>query len=214
MELVAKKITLKYKDGESSRVILDNISLSFKRSRSNIIIGPSGSGKSSLIYLLSSLRNPSSGEVFFNDTQITNRKNSDQIRYEHFGFVFQQHFLIPYLSVFENICLARKDKDLKNEATRLLDELGIGNLSHKKPHQISGGERQRVAIARALVKKPAIIFADEPTASLDKNNAIKIFKLLKDAARTCIVIVATHDTSLLGGDERILRIDNTKIIES
>ena len=213
MTLKAENLTLKYKDGEGFRTILDNTSLSLRKSQANIFIGPSGSGKSSLIYLLSSLRSPDSGKVYFNDTLITNNKTAEQIRYEHFGFIFQQHFLIPYLTVLENICLARKDRDLKEAALGLLDEMNIKQLSNKKPYQISGGERQRVAIARALVKKPSIIFADEPTAALDRDNAVLIYNLLKKSSKDCVVIIATHDISLLNGDERVFKIENKKLIE-
>lgn len=160
---------------------------------------------------LAHLRQPTKGKVYWNGQELTGMKHNERIRYEHFGFVFQQHFLIPYLTVMENVCIANNDRNLKESAREILEQLGIASLTQKQPFELSGGERQRVAIARALVKHPDVIFADEPTASLDKENAIKIFSLLKDASKKCIVIMATHDTSLLNGDERVLVLENARI---
>lgn len=213
MVLEAKGLTLEYPDGMNTRKVLDTINLSINSRETVVLYGPSGSGKSSLIYLLSTLKRPTEGSVTFDDMIISNNKNSDLIRYNNFGFVFQQHFLIPYLSVLENICITRKDSEQKIDAYHLLEDLGISTLAHKKPHQISGGERQRVAIARALMNKPKVVFADEPTASLDKENASKIYSLLKNRSSDAILIMATHDTSLLEGDERIIKVENSQIWE-
>jgi ABC transporter related protein len=212
MVLSAVNLSLAYKDGESSRTVLDNISINLDDSKANIIIGPSGSGKSSLIYLLSTLRKPTSGKILLNGRDLTTTRDTAKVRYDHFGFVFQQHFLVPYLTVRENVCLARKDKNLREEASRILTALDIEKISDKCSYEISGGERQRVAIARALVKNPDVIFADEPTASLDKENAHNVFSLLKEKTKDRILVLSTHDTSLLEGDERVIRIENCKLI--
>ena len=208
MDITAQDLYLKYKDGHSDRTILDHISVSFRPSTVHVICGPSGSGKSSMIYLLSTLRKPTSGKVFLDDMDLTAARSPEQVRYDHFGFVFQQHFLIPYLNVMENVCIAKKEEDLSVYALDTLERLGIAELAKKMPAELSGGERQRVAIARALVKKPVVIFADEPTASLDRENAVKIFSLLREAAKEHTVIMTTHDLSLLQGDERVLRLEN------
>ena len=147
-----------------------------------------------------------------NGRDLTTTRDTAKVRYDHFGFVFQQHFLVPYLTVRENVCLARKDKNLKEEASRILTALDIEKISDKCSYEISGGERQRVAIARALVKNPDVIFADEPTASLDKENAHNVFSLLKEKTKDRILVLSTHDTSLLEGDERVIRIENCKLI--
>lgn len=212
MVLSAVNLSLAYKDGESSRTVLDNISINLDDSKANIIIGPSGSGKSSLIYLLSTLRKPTSGKILLNGRDLTTTRDTAKVRYDHFGFVFQQHFLVPYLTVRENVCLAGKDKNLKEEASRILTALDIEKISDKCSYEISGGERQRAAIARALVKNPDVIFADEPTASLDKENAHNVFSLLKEKTKDRILVLSTHDTSLLEGDERVIRIENCKLI--
>jgi ABC-type antimicrobial peptide transport system, ATPase component len=211
--ITADLVNLSYLDGLKKRKILSDVCLSIDESETAVIFGPSGAGKSSLLYLLSGLRKPNSGKVIFDDIDITAIEDTDKIRYENFGFVFQQHFLIPYLTVFENVCLAKKDKNIKLDAQDILKELGLESFLHKLPYELSGGERQRVAIARALVKKPKIIFADEPTASLDKETAIQVFDLLKNFSKSCTLIAATHDTSLLSGNERIFSICNGSVTE-
>ena len=214
MNLSTANLCLEYHDGKANRTIFKDVNLSVNATEVTVLLGPSGCGKSSLIYLLSALRKPSGGTVSLDETNITYNRNADQIRYENFGFVFQQHFLIPYLSVLENVCIARKDKNLEGYALELLDRLRIIELAAKKPYQLSGGERQRVAIARALVKNPKIIIADEPTASLDKDNAKAIYGLLKECAKGKILLIATHDTSLFDGNERILKIENYNVKET
>lgn len=214
MNIYTQKLGLSYQDGITSREILMDVNLKVETNEKIVILGPSGSGKSSLLYLLSGLKKPTFGHVFFGDKELTNNRKIDKVRYENFGFVFQQHFLIPYLSVIENVCLAHsKPKWIKKEALIALSQLGIENLAPKMPHELSGGEKQRVAIARALVKKPSVIFADEPTASLDKENAEMVYKLLKKYSNNRILIFATHDISLLNGDERRILIDNKEIVE-
>ena len=158
--------------------------------------------------MLCTLREPTSGVVKLNDEVISSRKNAEGIRYEKFGFIFQQAFLLPYLTAKENICMARKDKKLSDMADVWLEKFKMSNLSKKYPHQMSGGEKQRVAIIRALIKKPSVIFADEPTASLDRENAKLVFDILKKEATDSVLIVATHDLSLLNGEEKIYEIAN------
>lgn len=214
MNIKAENISLIYNDGEiSKRKIFEQANLSLNKKDVAIILGPSGTGKSSLLYLLSGLRKATSGRILFNNFELVASKEATKIRYEYFGFVFQQHFLIPYLTVLDNICLSRKDRNLKEAAFELLDKMEMKSLAYKHPYELSGGERQRVAVARALVKKPKIVFADEPTASLDKDTAIQVYGLLKEYAKDSILIVATHDTGILHNDERVFYISNKKIIE-
>lgn len=207
MILEAKDLELVYADGQENHVVLDKINLQFDSGEKVIIAGPSGTGKSSLIYLLSTLRKPTSGSVIYKGKDITNSLDQEKIRYNDFGFIFQQHFLIPYLNVLENVCIAKKEPNIKEKAIVLLEKLGLGKMLYKKPYLLSGGERQRVAIARALVKQPSVIFADEPTASLDKKNAFQIFEILKEYSKDRLLIMTTHDMSLVNGDERIIYLD-------
>ena len=211
MKLITENLSLEYQDGLSKRRVLENINLQIEDKEIVVLIGPSGSGKSSLLYILSTLKKPTEGSVFLNDKEISNIKDAEKIRYDHFGFVFQQNFLIPYLTVIENVCKASRENNLKEQAYTLLEELGIKHLDKKLPHELSGGEKQRVSIARALVTNPDIVFADEPTASLDVENANLIYTLLKRITENKILIMATHDTTLLDGTERILKIENKKI---
>ena len=212
-----KNLFLEYPDGESKKIVLNDINLTIQKGENVILVGPSGSGKSSLIYLLSCLRKPTSGEIFLDELNLSSKKDDSMadIRKKRFSFIFQMHFLLPYLTTMENILVAGNNYTNadKIKAKELLAQLGLEKHEHKKIHQMSGGERQRVAIARALFTEPDIIFADEPTASLDHHTAVDVLRLLKHHKKDTTLIMATHDTSILNGDERILKFLDGKIIE-
>lgn len=216
--LTGKNISLSYKDGESINNVLVDVDIKINKGENVVILGPSGSGKSSLIYLLSGLRKATSGEIIYegNNLENLNEKHLSELRRKNFGFVFQMHFLIPYLNTFENVMTGAPNfsKECKEKAAYVMEELGILKYKNKKIYKLSGGERQRVAIARAIISEPDIIFADEPTASLDHNNAVEILKMLKAYKENSTLIMATHDTSILSGDERIIRVENHKLVES
>lgn len=213
MKLTTENLCLEYQDGLNKRKILDCINLKIEGKESVVLVGPSGSGKSSLLYILSTLKKPTKGSVFLNNQEISHTKETEKTRYDHFGFVFQQNFLIPYLTVIENVCKASRDHQLKETAYILLEELGIKHLAKKLPYQLSGGEKQRVSIARALVTNPDVVFADEPTAALDQENANHIYSLLRRTTANKILVMATHDMTLLDGTERVLRLENKNIVE-
>jgi len=214
MVLSTEKLTMKYRDGEKERIVLRDISVEFRDKTHNILVGPSGSGKSTMLYLLSTLRVPSAGTIKFDGEIISGIKNTEKIRYEKFGFIFQQAFLLPYLNAKENICMAKKDVALSSEADKWLERFNLSYLTNKYPYQMSGGERQRIAIIRALIKKPSVVFADEPTASLDHDNAKMVFDILKQEMAEGILIATTHDLSLLDGNEQIYKIEDGKIVKS
>lgn len=175
---------------------LENINLEIKKGQFVSIIGESGSGKSTLLSVLSTLLKPTSGNILYENMNYKDIKNIDKFRKENIGFIFQFHYLINYLSVKENINLA-KEKASKKEIIDLLKLLNIENLIDKYPNEISGGERQRVAIARAMINNPNIIFADEPTGNLDSKNSLNVFELFKTLAQKgTTIIVATHDKNL------------------
>jgi len=211
--LKAKKLSLVYPDGDNQKVVLDSVDLTINEGETVVFVGPSGSGKSSLIYLLSALKKPTNGDVIFDSNVISGKKDTASERYKHFGFIFQQHFLIPYLTVLENVCIAIKSKDSEQKSIEILKKLGLEEHLNKKPYQLSGGQRQRVAIARALVKEPRILFADEPTASLDHKTAIEVMSLMRNMKNKTTLIMATHDTSLLSPDDRVITVNNQKIEE-
>ncbi len=211
--LEAKNVNLVYPDGDKEKVVLDNISLKINDGESVVLVGPSGSGKSSMIYLLSALKKPTSGDIIFDNNIISSKKDTSGERYDSFGFIFQQHFLIPYLSVLENVLIAIKDSDTIEKSKEMLKKLGLEEHLNKKPHQLSGGQRQRVAIARALVKKPRVLFADEPTASLDHDTAVEVMSLIREMKDTTTLIMATHDTSLLEENDRVIVVNHHKLEE-
>ena len=214
--ICCKDLCLDYPDGTGTRTILENVNINIEKGESIVLLGPSGSGKSSLIYLLSGLRMPTKGDVFCDGKELTSMKadQKSRLRHEKFGFVFQTHFLLPYLSVIENVLSATNtnSKHVKEQAGDLLEQLGLGGHIKKRIYQLSGGERQRVAIARALIHEPDVIFADEPTASLDHNTACEVVDILKRTKKDSIFIMATHDTSILSGDERVIRIMDKKAL--
>lgn len=165
-------------------------------------IGPSGSGKSTLMYCLSTLKKPTDGRILYNGRDIINIKNSERenLRRKEFGFVFQRHFLIPYMPAIDNVIVAADENTVtaKERAAGILMELGLGEREFKKrPAKLSGGQRQRVAIARAMINNPSVVFADEPTAALDHENAFSVMKVLKEYSKTHLVLVITHDISIL-----------------
>lgn len=208
-ELSAKNLTIRFKDGQEEHTIIDNVDITCKEGQTVILSGPSGCGKSSLLYVLAMLREPSEGEVIYNQQVVKTNRERQLMRFSNFGFIFQQHFLIPYLSIVENVRI--KSNITVDEAMKLVDKVGLSEYKNKKIYQLSGGQKQRVAIARALAGNPDVIFADEPTASLDKKNAIMIYDILTRVAKDKILIMATHDKSLLNGDEIIYSFDNKKI---
>lgn len=211
--LRAKNIKIEYDDGSERRTILNDVSLDVNGGEFVSLLGPSGSGKSSLLYILSLLKQPTSGEVYLDDMLISNRKDKCKIRYDNFGFVFQHHFLIPYLTVLENVCVASYDLNVEQQAKELLDRLGLKDLMKQKPYKLSGGERQRVSIARSIIKRPKVLFADEPTASLDHNTAQEIMKIFLEIQGETTIICATHDYAILPPIVRRLFIKEGRITE-
>lgn len=166
------------------------------------ISGPSGSGKSTLMYCLSTLKKPTEGSVRYNGLELTAipDRERETLRRKEFGFVFQKHYLVPYMSALDNILVAASDsgKETVEKAKEILKIMGLKERDFKKkPAKLSGGQCQRVAIARALINDPKVIFADEPTASLDHENAFIIMKILKEYSKERLVIVVTHDRTVL-----------------
>ena len=191
--------------------VLYDISLEIKDGEFIFLSGDSGSGKSTLLSILSTLLKPSSGELLLDNSHVEDIKNIDSFRQENIGFVFQFHYLINYLSVYENIALAALD-DKKANIAKLLQDLGISSLTKRYPNEISGGQRQRVALARALINEPKIIFADEPTGSLDSANSKIVYELLAKAVKNgTTVVVASHDMHVQDHATKTLRMVDGKI---
>jgi putative ABC transport system ATP-binding protein len=206
-----ENVNLVYDMGKATETYaLKNIDLTIRENKFYGILGPSGSGKSSLLYILSGLKKPSSGRVLYKEMDLNKIKNKElsTIRNSEFGFVFQRHFLLDYLTALQNVLVPINSNNQQhiNRATELLIDLGLEKEINKKPYQMSGGQRQRVAIARALINKPKVIFADEITASLDHKNAYLVMKVLKKYKEETTIIVVTHDESILEAVDEIISI--------
>jgi putative ABC transport system ATP-binding protein len=202
--LIARELRLSYGDVRA----VDGVSLDVGPGDFVGILGPSGSGKSSLLYLLAGLKRPSSGQVRFEGRDLAELADGDlaSLRRGRFGFVFQNHFLVTYLTALENVRTGGE-----GDGARLLEELGLSRCRDKFPYELSAGERQRVAIARAVVNRPSVIFADEPTASLDRPNAEAVTACLRRASAGGALFVVTHDESILQGATRVLRMEGGKL---
>lgn len=189
-------------DTEEKMYALDGFNLKLPDTGLVGVIGPSGSGKSTLMYCMSTLKSPTEGSIIYNDRELTTLSNKDRenLRRNEFGFIFQKHYLVPYMNAMDNVAVAGTGnvKDIKEKAAEYLKTLGLKEREFKKkPAKLSGGQCQRVAIARAMINDPKVIFADEPTASLDHENAFNVMKILKKYSKDRLVIVVTHDRSIL-----------------
>ena len=215
--LKIENVTKKFEDGKSSILAVDNISLELEKGTFAAIVGPSGSGKSTLLTIMGALQRPSEGTIELDGTNLytVSEKRRSEIRFNNLGFVLQGSNLIPYLTVEEQFLLKLKKSKLKDKTlyADLLSKLGISNLKHKYPDEISGGERQRVAIALSLILKPDIVLADEPTASLDTDKSFDVVAMLKEITQTMntTVVMVTHDTRMLEQCERIFGIIDGKL---
>jgi putative ABC transport system ATP-binding protein len=192
---------LTYRDGHTAVDAVKDVSLVIEDHQFIGILGPSGSGKSSLLYLLSGLRRATEGEVYLDDRAYGRMRQRERValRRSEFGFVFQQHFLINYLTVLENVMVAApvQDKAHAAQARALLADLGMGDKLHRFPYELSGGERQRVAVARAMIHRPRIIFADEPTGLLDRTTGLQVMALLRGYCGQGSLVAVTHNPELL-----------------
>lgn len=221
-----KDISKSYAEGTDSprRTILKSFNLSIDFHESISIVGPSGCGKTTLLNILGTLDKPDSGEVLFNDQNVINLTD-DQLsilRAQKIGFIFQSHYLLPQISVLENIFLPtiavekdEHDTPSIEDVKKLLEKVGLEKHGNKLPSQLSGGEKQRVAIVRALINKPNLVLADEPTGSLDKARGNEIINLLKDLCvndQTSLVVV-THDTNVASQMQKRLSYNNCDFIE-
>ncbi|KLD96319.1 ABC transporter ATP-binding protein [Aliarcobacter butzleri] len=190
---------------------LENINLQINKGEFICLVGESGSGKSTLLSLLSTLLKQTSGQLFFEGKNYKDIEDIDSFRRTNIGFIFQFHYLINYLTVKENIKLA-KEKATHEEIYNLLKILKIENLIDKYPNEISGGQKQRVAIARALINKPKVIIADEPTGNLDSKNSLNVFEIFKKLSEGgTTIIVATHDKDLAKFANKIYEVKDGKI---
>lgn len=219
--LVAEKLgrTL---DGEVPVTLVQDADVTIERGEFVVIRGPSGSGKSSLLYLLGLLDKPTSGRLFIDgkDTVGFDEDERADVRLRKIGFVFQFHFLLGEFSALDNVRMPMRKLGQLGESAQvaraqaLLDSLGLADQAHKRPSQLSGGQRQRVAIARALANDPLLILADEPTGALDTKSSENVRSILRELATRegRSVIAVTHDPGFASAADRQVQIIDGKIV--
>ncbi|MGL5014104.1 MAG: ABC transporter ATP-binding protein [Bacteroidales bacterium] len=201
--------------------VLKGIDLEIKEGEIVSIVGASGAGKTTLLQILGTLDTADTGEITFNGERIDNlsERELSAFRNKNIGFIFQFHQLLPEFTALENVMIPAliagiSEKDAKLNSKRLLDYLGLSERYEHKPNELSGGEKQRVAVARALINKPAVIFADEPSGSLDTHNKEELHRLffqLREELNQTFVIV-THDENLATLSDRIIHMKDGIII--
>ncbi len=218
--LKVQNLTKTYGKGENEVKAVDDISFSVKKGEFVAIVGASGSGKSTLLHLIGGVDRPTSGKVYINGKDIysLNDDNLAIFRRRQVGLIYQFYNLIPVLNVAENITLTCKldGKDVdENRLNELLKSLGLENRKNNLPNQLSGGQQQRVSIGRAIMNEPAIMLADEPTGNLDSKASEEIISLLRlyNKKYNQTVIVITHDEKIALEADRIITIDDGKIIK-
>lgn len=209
--------------GESLVKVIENASFEIKKGELVALIAPSGAGKTTLLMMIGCVQEPTSGEIWLGEEKVYDNgwsaKDTRKIRREKIGFIFQAHYLIPFLNILENVTLLPQtngvsEKAAKQKAMELLEYLEIADKAYNMSSQLSGGQNQRVAIARALANNPEIILADEPTAALDAQRSISVIKMLKKIAQeqNVAIITVTHDERILPYFDKIMKIENRGIV--
>ncbi|MDD5159857.1 MAG: ABC transporter ATP-binding protein [Sulfuricurvum sp.] len=188
--------------------VLRGIDLSIEPGSFTAIIGESGSGKTTVLSILSTLLRPSSGHVTYDAKALSEWGSIDLFRRRHIGFVFQFHYLISYLTLRENIALAALP-EFQEDIDPLMARLGIERFAQRYSDEVSGGERQRAAIARALINRPSVVFADEPTGNLDTKNALGVYELFREFSRNdTTFVVASHDKKIADFADTIIEMED------
>ena len=217
MSIQLEAVTKIYLTGEVETVALKDVDLSVKTGEVIVILGPSGSGKSTMLNVCSGLDNPTSGKITIDDSVISDldAKQLTKFRRDNLGFIFQQYNLLQTLSVRENVEVGREVSVEPFDLEEIVDQVGLTPNIDKYPYQLSGGERQRVSIARAIVKNPKIMFCDEPTGSLDEDNAkgiLSVLQKLNEEYGTTIMLI-THNTSISAIADRIVKLNSGKVVD-
>ena len=223
---IAIKVENLYKSfgkGESYISVIEGASFEVYKGELVALVAPSGAGKTTLLMMIGCVEDPTSGTIWLGEEKVyENRwltKERRRIRREKIGFIFQAHYLIPFLNILENVTLVPQvngvsKEQSEKEALELLEYFDIKDKAYSMPNELSGGQNQRAAIARALANKPQIILADEPTAALDSKRSVDVVKMLKKIAieQNVAVIMVTHDEAMLPLCDRILTIENKKVV--
>lgn len=215
-----KNLTKIYGQGKENLCVLQDVSLSIAEGTFVVLLGPSGSGKSTLLNLIGMLDKPTTGQIFFQGQEITAIKSESKrsdLRLNKMGFVFQFDGLLPEFTLLENVSMPglMNGKDKKKRAQELLTNFGIGNISHKMPADLSGGEKQRAAIARALCNRPALLLADEPTGNLDVARKEQVFQDFAALAKDGLtILMVTHDVHAAHFADVVYTLQDKKLIKT
>ncbi len=215
-----KKLRKTYHDGRNENTVLKDVDLFIEEGEFAAIMGPSGAGKSTLLYQLGLLDHPTKGEILIGhiNTERLSQKERTNFRLHNLGFVFQDYALVPELTATENVFLTLlmqgMDKSsARAQAQKILDQLGLGDRLNNLPPQLSGGEQQRVSVARAIAHSPKILYADEPTASLDTERSLELMKVFEELnANGQTIIMVTHEPEFADFARRIVSLRDGNLI--
>jgi len=222
MEIQLQDITKSFSEGGRSRQVLENLNVRFPAKQFSVILGKSGSGKSTILNLISGIDTPDQGKILIGDIDVSSLSDHQRtlFRRRHIGFVFQFFNLIPTLTVLENVMLlleldGKGNRENENRGVQLLQQVGLGNRLSDTPENLSGGEQQRVAIARALAHAPDIILADEPTGNLDQDTGASVLKLMLQLTRERgkTMIMATHSPDILKAADAVFGIQDGNLVQ-
>lgn len=213
-------LTKIYGQGQENLCVLEDVSLTLRRGKFTVLLGPSGSGKSTLLNLIAMLDKSTSGKVLVDGQNVTALKSESSraaLRLKKMGFVFQFDGLLPEFSLLENVDMPAlmRGKPNPKKAQQLLEKFGLGDMVHKLPADLSGGEKQRASIARALRNEPPLLLADEPTGNLDAARKIQVFedfaRMSKERGLTTVMV--THDAHASGYADDVYRLENRKLVK-
>ena len=212
----AREINKFYGSGESRFQVLKNISLTIEDGDFVVILGASGSGKSTLLNVLSGLERAESGQIFYDDTEITGLTDKELTAYRRkkIGFIFQQYYLLQNMNVGKNVKMGA-DLAVNSDYKAILKEVGLENKLYKFPSELSGGEQQRVSVARALAKRPEVLFLDEPTGALDEDTGRQVLQYISELQKEYgfTIIMVTHNLNIAEMAKTVIRMNNGKVSE-
>lgn len=212
----AREINKFYGSGESRFQVLKNISLTIEDGDFVVILGASGSGKSTLLNVLSGLERAESGQIFYDDTEITGLTDKEltAFRRKKIGFIFQQYYLLQNMNVGKNVKMGA-DLAVNSDYKAILKEVGLENKLYKFPSELSGGEQQRVSVARVLAKRPEVLFLDEPTGALDEDTGRQVLQYISELQKEYgfTIIMVTHNLNIAEMAKTVIRMNNGKVSE-
>lgn len=213
---VLKEVSKIYQSAGQTTHALDKVSFEIKKEKMIVILGTSGSGKSTMLNILSGIDVPTQGEVWYQDKRIDSFSDKELTDYrkENLGFIFQSYNLVANLTVYENVELGARLSKNPLDIHEILETVGLSDMKNKFPYQLSGGQMQRVAIARAVAKNPAVLFCDEPTGALDEKMGKQILKLLQEINQKyqTTVIIVTHNPSIAGIANTVMKMNSGKVV--